>query len=271
MRRKLLSSVAMLAALSVATFAVPYANANAGSKIYICTTPQASDLNQAAYEALSWIEIKGIGELGETGTSTNILTYDTWDTDVADKAKGISDAGSPTLEVARIPTDPGQIALKAAAATNLKYAIKVVRNDPAVVGGVGTVRYNRGIIAGPTNPNGRNEDFDLEVYTFGLVQKQLEVNPGAGGNPPVVTAAPALTGTFTVGQVINLSNGTWTGDATIVYTYQWFANGVAIAGATANTYTLTSAELGKKIQARVHASNLSGSAQSWTTLSTAVA
>lgn len=270
MRRKLLSSVAMLAALSLA-FPAAYANSNAGSKIYISTTPTPNDLLQADYEALSWLEIKGIGELGETGTSTNILTYDTWDTDTVDKAKGMSDAGSPTLEIARIPTDAGQIALRAAAATNLKYSFKVVRNDPVTVGGLGTVRYNRGLVAGPTNPNGRNEDFDLEVFTFGFVQKQIQVDPGAGGNPPVPTVVPAISGTFTVGQLLTSTSGTWTGDATITYQYQWFANGVAIAGATASTYTLVAAQLGKRIQVRVQGNNAAGSAQAWSALSAAVA
>lgn len=265
--KKFLSAALLTSALVPAAFA----NTMAGSKIYICSTPQASDLLQADYEALSWIEVKSIGNLGETGVKTNILNYDTWDTNVTQKAKGITDAGNPTLEVARIPTDPGQLALRAAALTNLNYAIKIVRNDPVTVGGVGTVRYNRGLITGPTNPNGKNEDFDLEVYTFGLQQLEIVVNPGAGGNPPKNTVLPAITGTATVGQVLTCTTGTFTGDATITYQFQWFAGGVAIPGATASTFTLTSAQLGKIIQTRVQATNLSGTAQSYSNATAAVA
>src|SRR6478735_6633989 len=111
------------------------ANTNAHSKVYICDDAQQSDLTQSAYEALDWTEIKGIGSFGETGVSTNMLNYDTWDTDVTQKAKGISDAGSPELEVARIASDPGQQALRAAALTNLNYAIKIERNDKATLAG----------------------------------------------------------------------------------------------------------------------------------------
>lgn len=153
------------------------ANTNAKSKVFISEDPVPADLNSTAYAALDWIEVKGIGNYGETGTTTNILNYPTWDTEVTQKAKGISDAGSPTLEVARIPTDPGQVALRAAALTNLNYGIKIERNDKATLAGTPTIIYNRGLVVGPTRPNGRNEDFDLEVYTFGLQQLEVVVAP----------------------------------------------------------------------------------------------
>lgn len=250
---------------------VAFANSNAGSKLYIASVSVGdSDLSQADYEALSWIEIKAMGNLGETGSKTNILNYDTWDTKVIQKAKGLIDAGSPTIEVARLPFDQGQSALRAAAKTNLNYAFKIARNDAVTVGGVGTVIYHRGLVSGPTRPGGKNEDFDLEVFTLGLQQEEMVVNPGAGGNPPVNTVAPAITGTAEVGEVLTLSNGTFTGDATITYHYQWFAGGVAIPGATANTFTLTSAQLGKIITGRVHASNASGNAQAFSAPTSAV-
>ena len=43
-----------------------------------------------------------------------------------------------------------------------------------------TIRYNRGLIVGPREPNGRNEDFELEIFTAGLVQKQIKTKPVAG-------------------------------------------------------------------------------------------
>jgi len=159
---------------------VAFANTNAGSKLYICTTPQPGVLDATSYAALAWLEIKGIGSHGEVGNSTNVLTYDTWDTDVVQKAKGMTDAGSPEIELARDPLDPGQIALRNAAATNFNYAFKMVRNDALVPGGTGTIRYNRGLVMGPREPMGRNEDFDLEVFTLGLQQRQITVDPTDG-------------------------------------------------------------------------------------------
>ena len=168
----------MKALLGMAALA-GFANSHSGWKLYMCTTPQAADLDQTGFEALTWVQIKGVGNFGETGDKTNILTYDTWDTDVIQKAKGMTDAGSPQIEVERRPTDTGQVALRAAAATNFNYAFKTEGNDAPneLVGSSPTIRYNRGLVSGPTEPNGRNEDFDLEVFTLGLQQRQIKVDP----------------------------------------------------------------------------------------------
>lgn len=249
-----------------------FANTNAASKVFVCATPQNNNLSLADYNALVWVEVGGVGNLGETGKSTNILTYPTWSDSVVQKAKGLTDAGSPTLEVDRRPTDAGQIILRAAGAVgnNNNYAFRIVRSD-GVGGGSGTVLYNRGMVSGPTRPNGTNEDFDLEVFTIALQQEEIVVNPGTSGVAPFVTAVPAITGTATVGQVLTLSNGTWSGDATITYAYAWFANNIQISGAAASTFTLTSAQLGARITGRVTATNGVGSAYATTAPTAAVA
>jgi len=76
------------------------------------------------------------------------------------------------------------------------------------------------------------------------------------GSPPafVNTVAPAVTGTPTEGQLLSVSNGSWT-PAPAGYTYQWYRNGVAIGSATANTYTLVDADGGTTIYARVTAND----------------
>ena len=241
-----------------------FVNANAASRIYVCATPQNSDLTLNEYELLTWVEIKGVGSRGEQGKSTNILTYPTWDTSVVQKAKGMTDAGSPVIECARIPTDPGQILLRAGGVVgnNNNYAIKELRSD-GLVAGQGSVFYNRGLITGPMRPGGANEDFDLEVFTLGLQQEEIVTNPGAGGVAPAFTALPAISGTEEVGETLTLSNGTVTGDATITYEYQWFINGVAKTGATSSTLLVVAGDTGKYIQGRVVARNDSGYAVGW--------
>lgn len=267
MKKILLSSAAFLPLLAA------FANSNAASKIYVSSVAVGNDdLDQGDYEGLTWVEIKAIGNLGETGKSTNVLTYNTWDTAVAQKAKGVTDAGSPELEVARIPTDAGQEILRTAAAVgnNDSYAFKIVRADGSN-GNAGTILYNRGLVLGPKRPNGRNEDFDLEVFTLALVQEEIVVNPLDGGVAPYVTANPAITGTAEDGETLTLGNGTWSGDATITYTYAWYANNVKIAGQTANTLVLTTGMVGKRITGRVTATNDAGSAVATTAPTAAVA
>lgn len=171
----------MLFAAITPLVATGYFNTNAGSKVYICATAQPTDLLQAAYEGLTWVQIGGVGSVGETGSNTNVLSYPTWDDDVIQKAKGLTDAGSPEIEVARDPSDAGQDILRTAAATNLYYAFMIEGTDVPDSNPLSTptIRYNRGLVAGPREPNGRNEDFDLEIFTLGLVQKQIKVDPVA--------------------------------------------------------------------------------------------
>lgn len=251
---------------------VAYINSNAASKLYVSASVQNSPLTVDEYEALTWVEINGVGNVGERGKKTNILTYPLWDENVIDKAKGMTDAGSPELELARIPGDAGQAILLTAGAVgnNNKYAFKEVRSDGTTATN-GTHFYNRGVVGGPARPGGGNEDFDLLVFTLGLVQEEITVDPLAGGVAPVMTAAPAITGTATVGETLSLSNGTFTGDATIVYTYQWYNSGVSISGATSNTFDLTSAQTGKIVSAKVVATNASGTAFGFAAPTSAVA
>ena len=255
-----MNKLPMLAALLATTaLFMPHVGTNAGGKVYVCATPQNAALDLAGYQALAWVEIDGIGEVGEMGTTTNILTYDQWNTDVVDKGKGMSNAGDPTVEAARIPADPGQQIMRAIALQPHKYAFKIVKNDPAILGGAGTTIYTRGLVTGPARPMGRNEDFDLEIYTLGLVQREIVVDP-VTGNAPYNTVLPAVTGTAQVTEILTASNGTWSGDATIVYAHQWRRNGVAIVGATSPTYVVVAADVGKVLSCVVTASNDAGAA-----------
>lgn len=79
----------------------------------------------------------------------------------------------------------------------------------------------------------------------------------AGKALPVNTVAPAITGTPTVGQQLAASTGTWTGTATITYSYQWLrgAGSTPIAGANAALYTAALADVGQVLRCRITASN----------------
>jgi len=153
------------------------ANTNKGRALFICTTPKPTDLTQAAYEGLAWVQVGNIGSIGETGTQTNIVSYDELTTDVTQKQKGISNAGDPVIECARNQGDAGQVALRTAALTKFYYAFKVVDDDQITpTTGLKSTYYNRGLVTGPVRPGGRNEDFILENFTLGLVQREIVVN-----------------------------------------------------------------------------------------------
>ena len=84
----------------------------------------------------------------------------------------------------------------------------------------------------------------------------------------VNTALPAITGTAQVGQTLSGSNGTWT-NSPIWYTYRWLADGIAIGGATANTFLVTGAQVGAVITFEVTAHNAGGSSLPATSAGTA--
>jgi len=66
----------------------------------------------------------------------------------------------------------------------------------------------------------------------------------------VLTApTPTITGSARVGYTLKVSRGTWTSGTS--FKYRWYANGVAISGATGSSYKVTSGKAGKKITVKV--------------------
>jgi hypothetical protein len=66
----------------------------------------------------------------------------------------------------------------------------------------------------------------------------------------VVGTQPTITGVASYGQTLTANVGTWA-PSSAALTYQWLADGVAIASATNATYALTEAEIGKKVTVQV--------------------
>ena len=89
---------------------------------------------------------------------------------------------------------------------------------------------------------------------------QLLLSSGGGGTLPVNTVLPTLTiSNPQVGSGISVStNGTWTGIPAPTFTYQWYAGGVLISGATSTMYTPVSGDSGKVLKVAVIATNPSG-------------
>ena len=84
--------------------------------------------------------------------------------------------------------------------------------------------------------------------------------------PPVNTVAPSVSGDTEVGSTLSATTGTWTGDPTITYGYQWQrcdadgTNCVDISGADGLSYEVTSGDIGKTIKFKVTGTNTEGSA-----------
>ena len=71
---------------------------------------------------------------------------------------------------------------------------------------------------------------------------------------PANIAAPAITGTPSVGQSLSCSPGSWSANPS-AWAYQWSRDGSPIAGATSPTYVVVSADQGHSLTCAVTASN----------------
>ncbi len=104
----------------------------------------------------------------------------------------------------------------------------------------------------------------INLGSFGLQigSQGVSVRPqqGVSAAPPVNTVAPVVSGTAEIGQTLSTTDGTWTGDPTIVFTYQWKRAGANIGGATASTYLLAAADNAQSITCAVTGTNAVGSA-----------
>lgn len=74
---------------------------------------------------------------------------------------------------------------------------------------------------------------------------------------PVFSSNPSIAGVAGVDVTVSVTPGVASNEPT--YTYQWFADGVAIGGATSTSYTITSSELGKLLTVTQTATNSAGS------------
>ena len=78
---------------------------------------------------------------------------------------------------------------------------------------------------------------------------------------------PTVTGKSDLGEVLTATPGTWE-PAGVTLAYQWLRDGVAIDGATASTYTLTTADVAAAITVRVTGSKTGLSSASMTSFPT---
>ena len=99
-------------------------------------------------------------------------------------------------------------------------------------------------------------------YGYATLVNAASRGYAVGTAAPANAVAPVISGTAQSGQVLSATQGTWTGDWPLTFTYQWSRDGVDLGGATSSTYTVVSGDVGHLLTCRVTATNSLGSASS---------
>ena len=112
----------------------------AGTKISIGPANSVAN-DQAAYEALSYVEIGEVENVGEFGDASREVTFTALSDRRVRKFKGSRDAGTVPLTIGNDHTNTGQTNLAAAETTDDDYAFKVEGPDDS--GTTPTIYYFR--------------------------------------------------------------------------------------------------------------------------------
>lgn len=139
--------------------------------------PNDADLNQSAFEALTWAEVKGTGKIPAIGSISDLASYEEFGDAPTQFTKSKHTVGNDTLQCRAIAADDGQIAMGVAGAAsyNSEVAIKIEMDDMPSGGTTNTIIYTRAVVSGPRRPNTGPSDFEVKEFNVGYVQNEIEV------------------------------------------------------------------------------------------------
>jgi hypothetical protein len=101
---------------------------SAGSKLLVCAALPAA-YTIAAFQALPWVEVAEITDLGEFGREYNQVTHSPLSSRRIVKRKGSFNEGSMTVPMARAASDEGQALMSAASLSDDSYSYCIELQD----------------------------------------------------------------------------------------------------------------------------------------------
>lgn len=142
----------------------------AGAKLYIGGVRAEATDTLIEYEALIWVEVGEIENLGSLGDTSNPVNFTAIRDARVRKLKGTRDAGTQSLVIGRDPLNAGQQALIAAELTKFEYAFKVELDDARSVNHSTSKRYFGALVMGAREEYGTVDNVikimtDLAVNT----------------------------------------------------------------------------------------------------------
>lgn len=156
----------------------------AGTKFYISTLP-VTDLNPdtiGEFGALSWTEVKEVETIGDYGDEANLIPFAALSDARVRKQKGARDAGTCPIVCGADPTDPGQLLMIQAEASDYQYGFRVIINDSQSSLMTDSIHYFRGLVASKRLGIGGVDNIPRRTFNIGITSPIYEIPAG-----PIVT------------------------------------------------------------------------------------
>lgn len=216
-------------------------------------------LNEAPYTKYFWNGSAMVNQdVGQKADAIPDVIYSLWQQaggvptpSQPTQARNVIKSADYTLESA----DGLNTRILAQTATSMKISVPGTSVIPVTQGPVTVIRLGGTVqivpVSGVTLLPSPTINIESQYGVVRLIPIQTntwlaDVSANAlSGVAPTNSVRPAISGTPTVGSTLTSTAGTWTVDGT--KTYQWFADSVAISGATSTTYALQSAQIGKLV------------------------
>lgn len=128
-----------------------------GSKVSLVAGLPAT-FDSGGYGALTFVEIKGIVDVGEIGDQQNDIVIDTLVGRV-EHVNGSSDLGEIAVSYSFIDADAGQVIVRGAAGTNTAHSFKVEDAD-------GKIAYFHGVIANVRDRARSSSEYKGETFVI---------------------------------------------------------------------------------------------------------
>lgn len=149
----------------------------AGTKFYISTLP-VTDTNPdtiGEFGALSWVEVKEVETIGDYGDEANLIPFASLSDGRVRKQKGARDAGTLALVCGADPTDPGQLLMITAEASEYQYAFRIIINDSQSVAMSDSIHYFRGLVGSKRLGIGGVDNIPRRTFNIGITSAIYEI------------------------------------------------------------------------------------------------
>lgn len=153
-------------------------NTASGAKLYICATPTPDADTQAEFEALVWVQIKGIESVGRIGRTKKTSTFTALEDGEERIFPGAYQAINLEVVAGKNSSDPGQQEVATAVGTKFRFPMKLELADAPDEDHTNTIKYFHAFALSDQDDIGNDTNVVKVNYTFVTQASSiLEIEP----------------------------------------------------------------------------------------------